>query len=202
MKEYLESSEIIDWKSQEVVSCARHIARSKCGSEEIARSCFEWVRDNVSHSGDEKVETTTVSASEVLRERTGWCFAKSHLLAALLRANEIPAGLCYQRLRRGEDNGFTLHGLNAVYLEDYGWYRIDARGNRLGVDAEFCPPTEKLAWPATHEGEKDYPEIWEDPLPIVVNCLRRNRGWQAVKQNLPDLAPVTTRQNWVPGTDP
>jgi transglutaminase-like putative cysteine protease len=36
--------------------------------------------------------------------------------------------------------------LNALYLPDYGWYRVDARGNKPGVAAEFCPPTEKLAF--------------------------------------------------------
>jgi transglutaminase-like putative cysteine protease len=35
---------------------------------------------------------------------------------------------------------FCLHGLNAVYLEDFGWYRIDARGNKTGVAAQFTPP--------------------------------------------------------------
>jgi transglutaminase-like putative cysteine protease len=33
-----------------------------------------------------------------------------------------------------------------VYLKDYGWYRIDARGNKAGVDAQFTPPHEKLAF--------------------------------------------------------
>ena len=56
------------------------------------------VRDEISHSGDFRVNQPTCAASEVLRHKAGWCFAKSHLLAALLRANSIPAGLCYQRL--------------------------------------------------------------------------------------------------------
>ena len=56
--------------------------------------------------------------------------SKSHLLAALLRANGIPAGFCYQRLSI-DDIGppFSLHGFNAVWLQEYGWYRVDARGN-------------------------------------------------------------------------
>ena len=97
----------------------------------------------------------------------GWCFAKSHLLAALLRANGIPAGLCYQRLRREDGDGFTLHGLNAVYLPEIGWYRIDARGNKPGVAAQFCPPEEVLAWPVQSDGEIDLPEIWPDPVAVI-----------------------------------
>jgi len=34
----------------------------------------------------------TCKASDVLIYGTGYCYAKSHLLAALLRANAIPAG--------------------------------------------------------------------------------------------------------------
>ncbi|MBL0716467.1 MAG: transglutaminase family protein [Desulfosarcina sp.] len=72
---------------------------------------------------------------------TGYCYSKSHLLAALLRANDIPAGLCYQRLTVSDNKPpFCIHGLNAVYLEQHGWYRLDARGNKSGVTAEFCPP--------------------------------------------------------------
>jgi hypothetical protein len=130
---------------------------------------------------------TTCSASEVLREGTGWCFAKSHLLAALLRANKIPAGLCYQRLCLDDNNGFTLHGFNAVHLVEFGWYRIDARGNKHEVTALFCPPEEKLAWTPEADGEMNLPEIWPDPMPIVVQCLQNNQGWQEVMTHLPDI---------------
>nr|WP_269749949.1 transglutaminase family protein [Polyangium fumosum] len=81
----------------------------------------------------------TCTASEVLRHRTGFCYAKSHLLAALLRANGLPAGFCYQRLAHG--SGYCLHGFNAVELPGIGWYRIDARGNKPGIDAAFDPPS-------------------------------------------------------------
>lgn len=97
----------------------------------------------------------TCRASDVLKYRTGYCFAKSHLLAALLRANQIPAGFCYQRLTMDDppaqeqnDRNLrcTLHGLNAVFLPGIGWYRVDSRGNREGVDARFTSPQEQLAF--------------------------------------------------------
>jgi transglutaminase-like putative cysteine protease len=187
---YLRSTEIIDWKSSAVVKQAHELARGLSGTIEIAQACFMWVRDCIQHSGDYEAEITTCSASEVLAERTGWCFAKSHLLAALLRANRIPAGFCYQRLCRDDGNGFTLHGLNAVRLPEIGWYRIDCRGNRPGVDAQFCPPEDKLAFPAQEEGELVFPEIWPDPAPIVVECLLRFKGWEQVSANLPDIAVI------------
>ena len=38
------------------------------------------------------------------------------------------------------ESPYSLHGLNAVHLPDFGWYRIDARGNRTGIHAQFDPP--------------------------------------------------------------
>jgi len=118
---YLESTDVIDWKTPAVRDRAADLASTHDQPLHVAQVCFEWVRDKIGHSGDVQADVVTCSASEVLRERTGWCFAKSHLLAALLRANGIPSGLCYQRLRRDDGTGFTLHGLNAVLLPQFGW---------------------------------------------------------------------------------
>lgn len=85
-----------------------------------------------------------------------------------------------------EDSPFTLHGLNAVLLPEFGWYRIDPRGNRRGVDAQFDPPHEKLAWPIAVEGEGNFREVWTDPLPAVVAVLRGYKTWEGVRDHLPD----------------
>ncbi|MBI2949982.1 MAG: hypothetical protein HYY23_20300 [Verrucomicrobia bacterium] len=46
-----------------------------------------------------------------MEHRAGFCYAKSHLLAALLRARGIPAALCYQRLAfDAAGSAFCLHG--------------------------------------------------------------------------------------------
>ena len=49
------------------------------------------------------------------------------------------------------------HGLNGVYLSDYGkWIRLDARGNKEGVNAQFSVETEQLAYAVRPEmGEED-----------------------------------------------
>jgi hypothetical protein len=77
--------------------------------------------------------------------------------------------------------------LNAVYLKQYGWYRMDARGNKAGVNAEFCPPLEKLAFPIVDPLERDFPEIWAEPLPIVVTALTQYKTVENVIENLPDI---------------
>ncbi len=44
----------------------------------IAKSCFEWVRDEIYHSSDFQMNLMTLKASEVLENKTGFCYAKSH----------------------------------------------------------------------------------------------------------------------------
>lgn len=188
MEKYLEATEIINWKHPSIVELAGQLSAEAQSQTEIAKRCFEWVRDNVRHSADYHLNPVTCKASDVLLHKTGYCYAKSHLLAALLRANGIPAGMCYQRLSL-EENGepYCLHGLNAVYLKEFGWYRIDARGNKPGVDAQFHPPIEKLAFSATSKLERDLPEIWAEPLSVVVDTLTRYKTYTDVYSNLPDV---------------
>jgi len=192
MKRYLESSKYIDWKTEEILVQANRLASASKDKVEIAKVCFEFVRDQIKHSFDFKLNPVTCKASEVLKHRTGYCYAKSHLFAALLRANGIPAGLCYQRLTI-ENNSppFCLHGLNGIYLEEYGWYRVDARGNKRGVDAAFCPPVEKLAFPIITDGEADLPEIWAEPLAVVVKELESRSTYLEVANNLPDIEVIS-----------
>ena len=188
MNPYLASSEYIDWQQQHVAKAAEELARGCASEEALAKKCFEFVRDTVRHSWDFKLNPVTCRASDVLRHGTGFCYAKSHLLAALLRANGIPTGLCYQRLAVGAQGPpFCLHGLNAVYLQQHGWYRIDPRGNKLGVDAAFAPPLERLAFPILTKGEALLPEIWPEPLPMVVAALTQCTTVEQVAESLPDI---------------
>ena len=187
MKKYLESGKFIDWKNPDVLKKAQALSQGIKDKNRIAKLCFDYVRDEIKHSFDYQLNPITCKASDVLKYGTGYCYAKSHLLAALLRANNIPAGLCYQRVTISDVPPFCLHGLNAVYLEQHGWYRIDARGNKPGINAQFCPPVEKLAFSLVTVGETLLPEIWVEPLSIVTNTLESNATWLQVAKNLPDI---------------
>lgn len=189
MNPYLLPGEYVDFEDPEISALARQLSRDVTSENAVIDRCFRFVRDEIRHSSDFKLNPVTCKASEVLRHRTGYCYAKSHLLAALLRANGIPTGLCYQRLSVG-DHGppYCLHGLNAVFLEAHGWYRVDARGNKPGIAAAFSPPMEKLAFSLRDPNERDLPEIWPEPLPIVVQVLERFSTYDQVLANLPDIA--------------
>jgi len=184
---FLEATEIIDWNNPKVRAKANDLSAGVCNSVQTTQRCFEWVRDNIQHSSDFRRNPVTCTASEVLAHGTGYCYAKSHLLAALLRANAVPVGFCYQRLSINDQGApFSLHGFNAVHLSAYGWYKVDARGNRNGIDAQFCPPVERLAFRLKLPEERTYPEILPAPHPTVIEALRRFDRWDELLRNLPD----------------
>ncbi|MCL1980545.1 MAG: transglutaminase family protein [Proteobacteria bacterium] len=190
MAQYLAPSLHIDCDHPEVRAQAADLARGLSDQMIIARQCFEFVRDEIRHSWDFQNEenAVTCSASDVLRHRTGFCYAKSHLLAALLRANRIPAGLCYQRLMKEEAPvSHCLHGLNSVLLPGFGWYRIDARGDKPGIVTAFCPPREMLAFHPLRPGECDLAGIWPEPLPQVTSVLMSCTDIRQVYAQLPDI---------------
>ncbi|MEG4056948.1 MULTISPECIES: transglutaminase family protein [unclassified Microcoleus] len=189
MEEYLKVSEVIDWQHPEIMECAKQIASAYDTPTAIAKACFEWVRDEIRHSYDYQMSPVTCRASDVLQHQTGYCYAKSHLLAALLRANEIPAGLCYQRLSI-DDKGapYSLHGFNAIHLPEVGWYRVDARGNKEAVNAQFTPPQEHLAFKIQFSEEADFPGILSEPLQVVIKALQAQKAWEDMLRNLPDIS--------------
>ncbi|MGN0062764.1 MAG: transglutaminase family protein [Nocardioides sp.] len=170
-RDFLVGDDVVEVDHPDVRALAATLrATSGADDEAYARAAFEWVRDEVAHSWDARDPRVTVSASEVLGERVGLCYAKSHLLAALLRAEGVPTGLCYQRLR--DDDYLMLHGLVAVHLRG-AWHRQDPRGNKPGVDAQFSLEGERLAWPVDPAlGEEDLPGLHVHPDPGVVTALR------------------------------
>jgi transglutaminase-like putative cysteine protease len=189
MNSYLTASKYIDFHDELVAAKASELAAPLSSPLAIAEACYTFVRDEIQHSWDFRRNPVTCKASDVLRHGTGYCYAKSHLLAALLRANGIPSGLCYQRLSVGDSGApYCLHGLNAVFFPEHGWYRCDARGNKAGVVAQFTPPYEVLAFPIREAAERDLPEIWPEPLAVVTEVLERYADVAEVHANLPDIA--------------
>ncbi len=189
MYKYLKISPVINWKHPKILDLAYDLTSGITSHEAIAKVCFEWVRDEICHSVDYKMNPVTWRASDVLHYKTGYCYAKSHLLAALLRANGIPAGFCYQRLSI-DDTGapYSLHGFNAVYLPEFGWYRMDARGNKENVDAQFMPPLEKLAFKIRFPEEADFLDVLPEPLSNVVEALQAQNTWDRMLCHLPDIS--------------
>src|SRR6185369_7413111 len=139
LSDYLAADAVVDHRHAAIHARIEALRPANDDPVERARAAFLFVRDEIDHVIDAGDPRVTWRASDVLREGVGICHAKAHLLAALLRAQGIPAGFCYQELS-------ALHGLTAVYLHGR-WSRLDARGNRTGARGEFSLHEEKLAWP-------------------------------------------------------
>ncbi|WP_169307380.1 GNAT family N-acetyltransferase [Chitiniphilus eburneus] len=184
---YLAADAEIDFDHPNVAALARDLRHAT--QPETARACFDWVRDSIPHCIDAAREEVPCAASETLAAGTGFCYAKSHLLVALLRANGIAAGLGYQRLTwDGPHPPYCLHGFAVVWLDGHGWYRCDPRGNsKPGVDCHFTPGVEHLAYPIVYPGECTSPQIHARPLPELVAFLRQCASVTQYRQRPIDL---------------
>lgn len=182
--DFLSSAEWVDFHDAGIQT---YLAAHPCGErseEAVVCGDFEFVRDQIAHSWDIGSRRVTGRASEVLRHGEGICYAKSHLLAALLRGRGIPAGFGYQRLTLGDtpETGYCLHALNAVWLASaQRWVRLDARGNKPGVDAQFSLGEERLAYTVRPElGEVDYGTVYAAPLPVITRTLESHTDCQVM----------------------
>ena len=187
--EYLKEDDVIDFGNEAIIQLADSLYKNAENEIEYIKAAYEFVRDKLSYSADINEEIITCSASEVLKAKHGICFAKSHLLAALLRCKGTPAGFCYQKLILDDETAPVLiyHGLNGVYIREYSkWIRLDARGNKEGVNAQFSTNEEQLAFPVRSEkGEEDGFIIYPDPDIKVLEKLRNNKTRTKLWDDLP-----------------
>ncbi|WKX73612.1 transglutaminase family protein [Streptomyces sp. XD-27] len=187
---YLAADDAIDHEHPLVRDTAARLRAGAPAPAAYARAAYAFVRDTIPHSADVDDPRVTWRASDVLAQRTGICHAKAHTLAALLRAEGIPAGLCYQRLADDDGSNPLVHGLIALRLPEHdGWLRQDPRGNKPGVDAQFSLDGERLAWvPRPELGETDYPTVYAAPPPAVLAALQgatdRPHLWQLLPTGL------------------
>ncbi len=201
---YLRSSRVIDWMNQSVLQKSNLICQGLSGNEARIEALYCWVRDNIVHSRDadlgiienphdhlteDILDTLPYTASQVLEAGHGICYGQSHLLAALLRAQKIPAGLCYQVVRRDHPRkNRVLHGLNAVYVAERGhWQLLDARIAGSGAADCFTLDRPVLAFPMQEAmGEYLYPEIYDEPHTLVSEMFERFQSRRAMWPYLPD----------------
>lgn len=60
MEEYLKPTEIIDFPHPSVAAKARELASGCVNDVEISKRCFEFVRDEIRHTGDAGEGITTL----------------------------------------------------------------------------------------------------------------------------------------------
>lgn len=180
-KDYLSETECIDYNNSIIQEKVKELKLNSDSQLKYIENAYKFVRDEISHSWDIKSEVVSRKASEVLINRTGICWTKSSLLAALLRANGIPSGFSYQFLTRADDNadeGYIIHALNTVFISELNkWIRLDARGNKESVHADFCLDEEKLAFSIRSElGEVDYRDNNPDLDDRLIKILKESKN--------------------------
>lgn len=175
LEPFLVADTVIDFNHGAVAATHQRITQSAPDAVDAARRVFFFVRDEVRHSMDAGDDIATCLASDVLQHRTGLCYAKAHLAAAMMRLSGIPAGFVYQRIARGD--GLVLHGLLAVYLEG-GWHRLDVRGEKPGVHSDFGLHNEVLAYCGADV--YDIPALLDRPASIIVSTLQLSSSLRQV----------------------
>ncbi len=187
---YLENTPIIDFKSEEVQKICERFTEFKQNPILLAQKAFYFVQNNFPHSSDCKKTELSISASDVIKNGHGICFAKSHLYAAILRNFGIPCGFCYQILCAKQKNHFYPHSLNAVYFYELKrWVRLDVRGNKPGQNAKFSIEKEFLAYtPDASKNEVTLPMIYTAPFKGAIDCMKKCHDKPEFFKHLNDLS--------------
>ena len=170
---YLTETSSIDYMNSHIQEKGCELKNHSSDDADYIKRCYFFVKDEIPYSWDIGTNIVSKTASEALINKTGICWAKSCLLAALLRANGIPSGISYQLLTIAEDDsqGHIVHALNTVFNGDK-WIRIDARGNTGNDDEEFSLDEDQLAFQVREEfGEIDYKDNNPDLDERLVNAL-------------------------------
>lgn len=189
MQKFLQATEYVDYNSEIIQNKVLELFTENMSNTEKARIAYEFVRDKIPHSFDCNAEIITAKASDVLKYKTGICHAKANLLTALLRSQGIPTGFCFQRLTLLDDDsiGYGVHAYNAVFLENK-WIKLDARGNKDGVNAQFSMGEPILAFPVRADyDECFYKGIYAYSHMPSMQMLEKAKSIQYILDNIPDV---------------
>ncbi|AGK99618.1 transglutaminase domain-containing protein [Clostridium pasteurianum] len=188
LKIFLQENKYIDFSSQIIQSKSHELFRNINSNTEKAKIAFEYVRDEIPHSFDIQARIITAKASDVLKYKTGICHAKANLLAALLRTQSIPTGMCFQHITLAADDsmGYCVHCFNAIFI-DNKWIKVDARGNTNGKNAQFSLEKPLLAF----QNRKQYDEyfwngIYANPHEDTMTMLEGAATIQDIIEHIPD----------------
>lgn len=122
LKEYLESSDLMESEDPVLVEKANQITKGSQNSWEAASRLSEWVAENIAYS-----IPGGITARNTYDLMSGECGAHSILLAAFCRAVGIPARVIWGCMYTPNHGGaFGQHGWNEVYMGEAGWIPVDS----------------------------------------------------------------------------
>nr|HID57646.1 transglutaminase domain-containing protein [Desulfobacterales bacterium] len=151
-KRYLTPTSIIDSDNRQVIKYALDIIRGSKDPVEQAVKLYRAVRDDIRYDPYYPFYLPEhYRASNVLKNRRGFCIPKATLLCALLRACGIPSRLGFATVRNhlatkhlidylGTDL-FVYHGYTDIYLEGK-WVKATPTFNIEVCNRHKVPPLE------------------------------------------------------------
>lgn len=119
-----------DSNDPEIVRTANRIAGKAAGRDEKIERVAKFVSRYISNKN---YDHTNLTASEVLRKKSGDCTEHSTLFAALMRALGVPTKMVYG-LVMTSDGEFFFHNWNEA-LGDTGWVPVDSTFSLVPADA-------------------------------------------------------------------
>lgn len=155
LKPFVTPGSDIQSDALEIIKTAKQIVKGSKYQYEAVQKILRWVNDNITYELDPK---GPVSASDVLKEKKGYCVGYSNLATALLRASGIPCrnvhgihinddsispGDGYQPVSL---KGITLHRWIEIYYPDVGWVFSDARYSVNFIGANYIFLTHQDGW--------------------------------------------------------
>ena len=177
-KKYLQETECINYGKNIILEKSKEIKKESDGKRDYIRRCFEFVRDEIKHHVQNQDKKPTLKASQALKEGFGLCYSKSHLLAALLRARGIPAGICYQKVKNGDNN--ILHSVCAAYHKSSGWFRLDcgSADKHVEFDLNGCVAYDEYQAESMHI-------VYKDATDNVIKAHEKAETAKELLKNLP-----------------
>ena len=188
MQKFLNESKYVDYSNEIIQAKVKELFSDNMDDVEKTQIAYYFVRDEIPHSFDCNATVITAKASDVLKSKTGICHAKANLLAALLRSQNIPVGFCFEHITLAKDDsmGYCVHAYNAVYLDGH-WIKLDARGNKEGVNAQFSLKNPILAYPPrTQYDEYFFQGIYANPHQATMDMLENASCLQDIMDNIPE----------------
>lgn len=155
----LQATVFCDFNHNSVSSLAKMLAGDETDAGKITQAVFKHVRDRIRFGFD----LVQVKASQTLAKGYGVCWNKALLMVALLRANQVPARLAFNPVRRefmqpvmGEACQTLPETINHCFAQvhlDGDWICVDATLDAATYEKLFVP--HGVAWGIDRKGGED-----------------------------------------------
>ncbi|MFP2994689.1 transglutaminase-like domain-containing protein [Spongiivirga sp. MCCC 1A20706] len=198
MKKYQASTYYIDSDHSSIIQYAKEKISGLRDPVEQVRSLFVAVRDDFYYNPYElDLSPKGMKASTVLTKKTAYCIEKAVLLAAVLRAVNIPAKLHFGNVRNHIAVGkfveltrsdlMVFHGCTVVWINNK-WVKLTPAFNKelclklnVGV-LDFDGENDAIFQPFSDDGSKfmeythEYGEFDDLPYELMLQEFRKHYG--------------------------